>query len=33
MLLEKSFKRGRSGFKLKKLNVAGSYKEIKAKGG
>ena len=33
MLLKKSSKRARSGFKRKKLNVAGSYQEIKAKGG
>ena len=33
MLLKKSSKRARSGFKWKKLNVAGSYQEIKAKGG
>ena len=31
--LEEDFKRARSGFKRKKLNVAGSYQEIKAKGG
>ena len=33
MLLKKSSKRARSGFKRKKLTVAGSYQEIKAKGG
>jgi hypothetical protein len=33
MLLKKSSKRARSGFKRKKLNLAGSYQEIKAKGG
>ena len=33
MLLKKSSKRARSGFKRKKLNVAGSYQENKAKGG
>jgi hypothetical protein len=33
MLLKKSSKRSRSGFKQKKLNLAGSYQEIKAKGG
>jgi hypothetical protein len=32
MLLKKSSKRARSGFKRKKLTVAGSYQEIKAKG-
>jgi hypothetical protein len=33
MLLKKSSKRARSGFKRKKLGVAGSYQDIKAKGG
>lgn len=33
MLLKKNSKRARSGFKRKKLNLAGSYQEIKAKGG
>ena len=33
MLLKKSSKRARSCFKRKKLTVAGSYQEIKAKGG
>jgi hypothetical protein len=33
MLLKKCSKRARSGFKRKKLNLAGSYQEIKAKGG
>ena len=33
MLLKKNSKRARSGFKRKKLSVAGSYQEIKAKGG
>jgi hypothetical protein len=33
MLLKKSSKRARSGFKRKKLNVASSYQEIKASGG
>ena len=33
MLLKKSSKRARSGFKRKKLTVAGSYQEIKVKGG
>ena len=33
MLLKKSSKRARSDFKRKKLTVAGSYQEIKAKGG
>ena len=33
MLLKKSSKRARSRFKRKKLNVAGFYQEIKAKGG
>ena len=33
MLLKKSSNRARSGFKLKKLTVAGSYQEIKANGG
>lgn len=33
MLLKKSSKRARSGFKRKKLNLAGSYQEIKARGG
>ena len=33
MLLKKSSKRSRSGFKRKKLTAAGSYQEIKAKGG
>ena len=33
MLLKKSSKRARSGFKRKKLNLAGSYQEIKASGG
>jgi hypothetical protein len=32
MLLKKTSKRARSGFKRKKLSVAGSYSEIKAKG-
>lgn len=32
MLLKKNSKRARSGFKRKKLSVAGSYQEIKAKG-
>ena len=31
--LEESSKRARSGFKRKKLNVAGSYQEIKVKRG
>ena len=33
MLLKKNSKRARSGFKRKNLSVAGSYQEIKAKGG
>ena len=33
MLLKKSSKRARSVFKRKKLTVAGSYQEIKEKGG
>ena len=33
MLLKKNSKRAGSGFKRKKLNLAGSYQEIKAKGG
>ena len=33
MLLKKSSKRARFGFKRKNLTVAGSYQEIKAKGG
>ena len=33
MLLKKNSKRARSGFKRKKLNLAGSYQENKAKGG
>ena len=33
MLLKKSSKRARSGFKRKKLILAGSYQEIKARGG
>jgi len=33
MILKKSSKRARPGFKLKKLTVAGSYQEMKAKGG
>ena len=33
MLLKKSSKRAISGFKRKKLNLAGSYQEIKARGG
>ena len=33
MLLKKQSKQARSGFKRKKLSVAGSYQEIKAKGG
>ena len=33
MLLKKSSKRARSGFKWKNLTVAGSYKLIKVKGG
>ena len=32
MLLKKSSKRARSGCKRKKLTVAGSYQEIKARG-
>ena len=33
MVLKKSSKRARSGFKWKKLNLACSYQEIKARGG
>ena len=33
MLLKKSSKRARSGFKRKKLNLAGADQESKAKGG
>ena len=33
MLLKKSSKRARSGFKRKNLTVTGSFQEIKAKGG
>ena len=33
MLLKKNSKRARSSFKGKKLNLAGSFQEIKAKGG
>ena len=32
MLLKKSSKQARSGFKRKRLSVAGTYQEIKAKG-
>jgi hypothetical protein len=32
MLLKKSSKQARSGFKRKKLSVAGTYQEIKSKG-
>ena len=33
MLLKKNSKLARSGFKWKKLNLAGSYQEIKVRGG
>jgi hypothetical protein len=32
-LLKKNSKKARVGFKRKKLNVAGSYQEIKGRGG
>jgi len=32
MLLRKSSKQARSGFKRKKLSVSGTYQEIKSKG-
>ena len=33
MLLKKQSKKAKAGFKRKKLTVAGTYQEIKAKGG